>query len=119
MACTWFGEIPPCSSLTLLLGSAWVLLKCVLQTIFSGPVVTLSQLIRTFCNRPQNYWKLSHLRARPEQLDPPPEEVGPAHLLLGGVLAAQVAVRDGHEQAHALAQHGDRQVVRQNLEKSR
>ena len=39
MACTWFGEIPSCCSLTLLLGPAWVLLKYVLQTIFSGPVV--------------------------------------------------------------------------------
>ena len=38
MARTWFGEIPSCCSLTLLLGSAWVLLKYVLQTIFSGPV---------------------------------------------------------------------------------
>ena len=38
MAHKWFGEIPSCCSLTLLLGSAWVLLKYVLQTIFSGPV---------------------------------------------------------------------------------
>ena len=38
MACTWFGEIPSCCSLTVLLGPAWVLLKYVLQTIFSGPV---------------------------------------------------------------------------------
>ena len=37
MARTWFGEIPFCCSLTLLLGPAWVLLKYVLQTIFSGP----------------------------------------------------------------------------------
>ena len=42
MARTWFGEIPSCCSLTLLLGPAWVLLKCVLQTIFSGPVCTKS-----------------------------------------------------------------------------
>ena len=39
MACTWFGEDSSCCSLTLLLGLAWVLLKHVLQTIFSGPVV--------------------------------------------------------------------------------
>ena len=38
MACTWFGEVPSSCSLTLLLGPAWVLLKYVLQTIFSGPV---------------------------------------------------------------------------------
>ena len=38
MARTWFGEIPSSCSLSLLLGSAWVLLKYVLQTIFSGPV---------------------------------------------------------------------------------
>ena len=38
MACTWFGEIPSCCSLTLLLGPACFLLKYVLQTIFSGPV---------------------------------------------------------------------------------
>ena len=38
MAYTWFGEVPSCCSLTLLLGPAWVLLKYVLQTIFSGPV---------------------------------------------------------------------------------
>ena len=38
MACTWFGEIPSCCSLTVLLGPAWVLLKYVLITIFSGPV---------------------------------------------------------------------------------
>ena len=37
MACTWFGEVPSCCSLSLLLGLAWVLLKYVLQTIFSGP----------------------------------------------------------------------------------
>ena len=39
MACTWFGEIPSCCSLTLLLGPAWVLLNYVLQTIFSGLVL--------------------------------------------------------------------------------
>ena len=39
MARTWFGEIPYCCSLTVLLGPAWVLLKYVLQTIFSGPVL--------------------------------------------------------------------------------
>ena len=38
MACTWFGEVPSCCSLTLLLFPAWVLLNYVLQTIFSGPV---------------------------------------------------------------------------------
>ena len=38
MACTWFGEVPSCCSLILLLSPAWVLLKYVLQTIFSGPV---------------------------------------------------------------------------------
>ena len=38
MACTWFGEIPSCCSLTALLGPVWVLLNYVLQTIFSGPV---------------------------------------------------------------------------------
>ena len=38
MARTWFGEIPSSCSLSLLLGSAWVLLKYVLQTIFSDPV---------------------------------------------------------------------------------
>ena len=40
MARTWFGEIPSSCSLTLLLGPAWVLLKYVLQAIFSGPVLT-------------------------------------------------------------------------------
>ena len=39
MACTWFGEIPSCCSLTALLGPVWVLLTYVLQTIFSGPVL--------------------------------------------------------------------------------
>ena len=34
----WFGEIPSCCSLTVLLGLAWVLLKYVWHTIFSGPV---------------------------------------------------------------------------------
>ena len=38
MACTWFGEILSCCSLALLLGPAWVLLKYVMQTIFSGSV---------------------------------------------------------------------------------
>ena len=38
MACTWFGEIPSCCSLSALLGPVWVLLSYVLQTIFSGPV---------------------------------------------------------------------------------
>ena len=38
MACTWFGEVPSCCSLSLLLGPAWVLLKYVLQTIFSTSV---------------------------------------------------------------------------------
>ena len=38
MACTWFGEISSCCSLTALLGPVWVLLNYVLQTIFSGPV---------------------------------------------------------------------------------
>ena len=38
MARTWFSEIPSSCSLTLLLGPAWVLLKYVLQAIFSGPV---------------------------------------------------------------------------------
>ena len=38
MACTWFGEVPSCCSLSLLLGPVWLLLKYVLQTIFSGPV---------------------------------------------------------------------------------
>ena len=46
MACTWFGEIPSCCSLTALLGPVWVLLNYVLQTIFSGPVV-LKDLINT------------------------------------------------------------------------
>ena len=41
MARTWFGEIPSCCPLTVLLGPAWVLLKCVLQTIFSGSVIAL------------------------------------------------------------------------------
>ena len=41
MACKWFGEIPSCCSLTLLLGPAWVLLKYFLQTIFLGPVFIL------------------------------------------------------------------------------
>ena len=36
IACTWFGEVPSCCSLSLLLGPTWVLLKCVLQTIFSA-----------------------------------------------------------------------------------
>ena len=40
MACSWFGEVPSGCSLTLLLGPAWVLLRYVLQTIFSGPVRT-------------------------------------------------------------------------------
>ena len=40
IARTWFGDVPSCCSLTLLLGPAWVLLKYVLQTIFSGPVCT-------------------------------------------------------------------------------
>ena len=34
IACTWFGEVPSCCSLTLLLGPALVLLKYVLQPIF-------------------------------------------------------------------------------------
>ena len=38
MAGMWFGEIPSCCFLTVLLGPAWVLLNYVLQTIFSGPV---------------------------------------------------------------------------------
>ena len=38
MAGLWFGEVCSSCSLTLLLGPAWVLLKYVLQTIFSGPV---------------------------------------------------------------------------------
>ena len=38
MAHGWFSEVPSCCSLPLLLGPAWVLLKYVLQTIFSGPV---------------------------------------------------------------------------------
>ena len=42
MACMWFGEIPSCCSLTLLLGPACFLLKYVLQTIFSGPVLSLA-----------------------------------------------------------------------------
>ena len=33
----WFGEIPCCCSLTLLIGPARVLLNCVLQTIFFEP----------------------------------------------------------------------------------
>ena len=33
MARTWFGEIPSCCSLTVLLGPAWVLLRYALQTI--------------------------------------------------------------------------------------
>ena len=37
-AYAWLGEIPSCCSSTLLLGPAWVLLKYVLQAIFSGPV---------------------------------------------------------------------------------
>ena len=41
MACKWFGEIPSCCSLTLLLGPAWVLLKYFFQTIFLGPVFIL------------------------------------------------------------------------------
>ena len=41
MACTWFGEIPSCCSLTFLLGPAWVLLTYVLQTIFSSTVSTI------------------------------------------------------------------------------
>ena len=38
MARMWFGEIPSCCCLTSLPKPAWVLLKCVLQTIFAGPV---------------------------------------------------------------------------------
>ena len=38
MARTWFGKVCSCCSLTLLIGPAWVLLKYVLKTIFSGPV---------------------------------------------------------------------------------
>ena len=38
MAGTWFGEICSCCCLPALTGPAWVLLKYVLQTIFSGPV---------------------------------------------------------------------------------
>ena len=42
MACTWFGVVPSCCSLTALLGPVWVLLNYVLQTIFSGPVHMLA-----------------------------------------------------------------------------
>ena len=42
MACTWFREVPSCCSLTLLLGPAWVLLRYVLQTIFSDPVHSMN-----------------------------------------------------------------------------
>ena len=38
MARTWFGEIPSCCYLSVLLGPAWVLRKYALRTIFSGPV---------------------------------------------------------------------------------
>ena len=37
-ACTWFGEVCCCSSLTLLPGPAWVLLSYVLHTLFAAPV---------------------------------------------------------------------------------
>ena len=36
MARTGLGEIPSCCSLTVLIGSAWVLLNYVLQTIFEA-----------------------------------------------------------------------------------
>ena len=45
MACTWFGEIPSCCSLTALPGPAWVQLNYVLQTIFSGPVHTVIKVL--------------------------------------------------------------------------
>ena len=48
MACTRFGEVCSCCSLNLLPGPAWVLLQCVLQTIFSGPVrVTAGEKIKS------------------------------------------------------------------------
>ena len=40
MAFSWFGEVPSSCSLTFLLGPACVLLNYVLQTIFSGPVLS-------------------------------------------------------------------------------
>ena len=53
MACTWFGEVSFCCSLSLLLGPAWVLLKYVWQTIFSGPVVATRTLWKeTYCYYP-------------------------------------------------------------------
>ena len=57
-----------------------------------------------------------NLSACPEEFHPPSEEVRPPHLLLGRLLAPQVAVRDGHQQPHALAQHRYGQVVGQHLQ---
>ena len=46
MACSWFGEILFCCSLTILLGPAWVLLKYVLQKKIFGSCIPNSHRVR-------------------------------------------------------------------------
>ena len=63
MASTWFGEIPSCCSLTVLLGAAWVLLTCVLQAIFFGPGNKLMISCATFVTKfvfPALTFEVSH-----------------------------------------------------------
>ena len=63
MACTWFGEVTSCSSLTLLLGPAWVLLNYVLQTIL-GLLVQVKKITQNIVSLRSAFGNLAILRGQ-------------------------------------------------------